>query len=402
MQLQYGEHRITVAAEALAIGSDAAAAIRLAGASVAPRHAVVRRSGSTAILEPTGGGAIAINGTPIGRDPTPLFHGDRIAIAGHEILVLDESTEGQATQVLEAPAARQRSEAPPAASRLVNLSDGREYQVNVAPFVFGREATSAVVITSPDSSRRHAEIVNRPDGDVLVDLSSNGTFVNGTRVSGRHELKALDVIRIGAEEFRYYPAPSRPEPPVAPEGAAFRLGDTLVGLPQLSMPQGTGRPAAERAAPTPLASLLVKKGQLKGDRVSITTPVVNLGRAEYNDVRLPDPSISASHAKLQLREGVWMIADTGSTNGTLVDDIPVSDETPLSPGSVIGLGEVRLLFEPRDKGGAKAAGTQVLRPPAPEPRVVGPSDSETPARRLWPAIVVVVLLAIVAAVALLS
>ena len=89
-----------------------------------------------------------------------------------------------------------RKSGPPA--RLVSLTDGREYNLEAAPFVLGRDAQAEVVIGSPDASRRHAEIASVPDGDVLVDLSTNGTYVNGSRVSGRHRLKALDVIRIGA------------------------------------------------------------------------------------------------------------------------------------------------------------------------------------------------------------
>jgi len=401
MQLQYGENRFTVAADAIVVGSDAAAAIRLAGDSVASRHAVIRQLGANTVVEPVGPSPVAVNGSPIGRDhPTPLLHGDRINVGGHEIVVIDDGLETGAIRVGGAVEPGRHAAPPEAAPRLVSVSDGREYRVNIAPFVFGREPTAAVVVTSPDSSRRHAEIVQRPDGDVLVDLSSNGTYVNGARVSGRHQLKALDVIRIGAEEFRYYPAPARPAgPPPAPDGAAFKLGDTMVGLPKPSGPPVAVQ--APRAAPPALASLLVKRGQLKGERLSVSHPLVSLGRAEYNDLRIPDTGVSASHAKLQLRDGVWVIADVGSTNGTTVDGIPITDETPLSPGSEIGLGDVRLLFEPRDRNGALPdAGTPVIRPAM--PMVHGPRSSDQAGRRLWPAVVVVILLAVVAALALLS
>src|SRR5262249_10548365 len=178
-------------------------------------------------------------------------------------------------------------------------------------FVFGRDAQAEVVIASPDASRRHAEIASIPDGDVLVDLSTNGTYVNGKRVSGRHRLKPLDVIRIGAEEFRYYPAPTPPpeSPAAPPPGAAYRLGDTLVG-----MPSGPTMPAVKRPAPSavkPLAVLLVKKGAAKGQRFPVFTPTANIGRGEYNEIRLADPSVSANHGKLQLREGVWTLTDLG-------------------------------------------------------------------------------------------
>jgi pSer/pThr/pTyr-binding forkhead associated (FHA) protein len=238
----------------------------------------------------------------------------------------------------------------------------------------------------------------------------NGTFLNGKRIHGRHELKALDVIRIGAEEFRYYPAAARRAPaPSAPAGAEFRLGDTLVGFP--SMPPMRPPPAA--TAPPVLASLLVKRGERKGDRLSVRTAVAHLGRGEFNDVRLSDASISASHAKLQLREGVWVIADLGSTNGTFVDDIPVDDETALSPGCTVRLGEVALLFEPLDEGTSKPVGTVVLPKAAagaarhPETRTApalapARAGSITPSRMLWRGIAIVVLLGALAALILLT
>jgi pSer/pThr/pTyr-binding forkhead associated (FHA) protein len=254
----------------------------------------------------------------------------------------------------------------------VSLTDGREYSLDTAPFVLGRDAQAEVVIASPDASRRHAEIASVPDGEVLVDLSANGTYVNGKRVSGRHRLRALDVIRIGAEEFRYYPAPAAsPEPaPAAPVGAAYRLGDTLVGIP--SLPK---MPAVKRPAPSsvkPLAVLLVKKGAARGQRLPVFTPTANIGRAEYNEIRLADPSISANHGKLQLREGVWTLTDLGSTNGSAVDGIPVTDETPLSPGTVITLGDIDLLFEPHDERMPREAPTSLL------PKMAAPGAEPIP------------------------
>ena len=68
-----------------------------------------------------------------------------------------------------------------------------------------------------------------------------------------------------------------------------------------------------------MASFLVRGGALKGQRLGVKTPVVNIGRADYNDLVLPDESVSTTHAKLQRREGVWVLVDLDSTNGTFID-----------------------------------------------------------------------------------
>ncbi|MEZ4456695.1 MAG: FHA domain-containing protein [Gemmatimonadales bacterium] len=370
MRLEYGEQRISVAAGDSIIGSDTEADLVLTG-PVLPRHAVVRRSGENVVLLRVDPRApISVNGSPVGGSPVPLLHGDRIAIAGHEILVSDPSRSGPTRAM---PAAERPRVEPVErlGGRLVSLHDGREYPITVVPFVLGRDAAASVVVGSPDASRRHAEIVTRPDGDVLVDLSANGTFVNGKRIDGRHQLAALDVIRIGAEEFRYYPevAPAGPPP-----GAAFRLSDTLVGLPSVATP-----PRPVPAAP-PLATLLIRSGQGKGDRIAVRAPVVNIGRAPFNEVQLGDPSVSASHAKLQLREGVWTLTDLGSTNRTAVDGVDVTDDCPLSPGATLKFGDVTLSFEPRDDRPVLVPRTAVMTAPAAEDQAEPPPRRTPPSR----------------------
>ena len=112
----------------------------------------------------------------------------------------------------------------------------------------------------------------------------------------------------------------------------------------------------------PLASLLVRSGALKGRRLPIKVPVVNIGRADFNDVVIADPSVSTSHAKLQRRDDVWILTDLGSTNGTFVEGERLSGEVALGPGTTVKFGEVAVLFEPFDESVPirRSSGTQVL------------------------------------------
>jgi hypothetical protein len=109
-----------------------------------------------------------------------------------------------------------------------------------------------------------------------------------------------------------------------------------------------GLPITPIPTPKPLATLRIKRGEAKGKRFSVLGPTVTMGRADFNDVVIDDPSISAAHARLDLGEGIWSITDLGSTNGTTVDGVPVTDETPLSPGATIELGQIVFSFEPHD------------------------------------------------------
>jgi hypothetical protein len=164
------------------------------------------------------------------------------------------------------------------------------------------------------------------------------------------------------------------------------LQNTAVGMP------ATPRPGPAVVAPGPLANFLVRSGALKGQRLIVKTPVANIGRADYNDLVVPDESVSTSHAKLQRREGVWVLADLESTNGTFVDGERIASDTPIAPGTMVRFGDVQLVFEPTDDalGVAKGGGTKVLESlkvppvPAPPPAAAAPAPPKpgpSPARK---------------------
>ena len=161
--------------------------------------------------------------------------------------------------------------------------------------------------------------------------------------------------------------PSRSGPPT---GAGNRLSDTLIGLPAEALKESeTPTPVQPTPAVLPIASILVRTGSLRGRRMPIRVPVVSVGRADFNDIVLAEPSVSTTHAKLQRRDGLWVISDLGSTNGTYVEGEAVEDETVLAPGTTIRFGDVAVLFEPHDDVPTPlvTSGTQVLERVEAEP-----------------------------------
>ena len=79
--------------------------------------------------------------------------------------------------------------------------------------------------------------------------------------------------------------------------------------PAPAPPPPPPRPAAPASA-APLAhQFLVRTGALKGKRLPIRVPIVNIGRADYNDMVIPDDCVASQHAKLTRREGVWVLTD---------------------------------------------------------------------------------------------
>jgi len=475
LELEFGGQRYPIPAGESFVGSEPTAALFLS--EVQPRHVLIQGTpeGAASVRPGSPEAEVLLNGVKLGAEPAPILHGDKLQVGPHELLVTDPrrsgSTQFVSTSDVAKMAGQFKSGPKPATAatggRLVCLTDGREYTIGSAPMVFGREAGCDIVVPNKDVSRRHAEIMATPQGYVLVDSSTNGTFVNGERIEMQRVLARADVVRVGDHEFRFYadlaaekpeearaprevsplpaaqpepplisrtpasPAPAQPPPPVAPpapvaaapvpapapvappapapvapppaqslapDSAMHRLSETMHGIPVTPMPNIPRVAPAPRTAPgSVLATFLVRSGSLKGNRLQVKVPVVNIGRAEYNDIVIPDESVSTMHAKLQRREEIWVLSDNGSTNGTFVDGERLSGEAVLSPGALIRFGETAVMFEPTETQSdvKKGSGTKIMGaiqvpaiqvPAAPPPVPLMAPERSAPSDPLVPAV----------------
>lgn len=410
--LEMGGRRFPLPQGEVLLGADPSSAVPLAVPGVLPRHAKLKSlpDGQVVITKAVPEADVLINGVRLGAEPTPLLHGDKVEVAGQELTFVDERRSGstQYVQAMSLPQAMAQAKADAkggratgnTGGRVVSLTDGREYAIAGASLVFGRDASCDVVVAGKDVSRRHAEIMPTPRGYLLVDSSTNGTSVNDVRVEGQRLLARADIITIGEEKFRFYAdtaaPPSPPQnPPPGPAASAPSAASPLPPTKDAPAVGGKlketvhGVPAAPRPSGAMLANFIVRAGTLKGQRLIVKTPVVNIGRADYNDIVLPDESVSTTHAKLQRREGVWVLVDLDSTNGTFVDGDPVKGESALAPGATVRFGDVSAVFEPTDDaaGVAKGGGTRMMEvltmsPPPPKasaPPAARPAPPAPPA-----------------------
>jgi hypothetical protein len=85
------------------------------------------------------------------------------------------------------------------------LPTDEEWELDTSPLTFGRSAKNDVDLGRDEyASSRHARIEPRRDGVWLEDVgSTNGTYLNGARLTGPKRLAAGDVVRIGETELRY-------------------------------------------------------------------------------------------------------------------------------------------------------------------------------------------------------
>jgi pSer/pThr/pTyr-binding forkhead associated (FHA) protein len=85
------------------------------------------------------------------------------------------------------------------------IDPGTERELDSTPVTLGRAAENDLVLDDDEfASVKHARIEPRRDGVWLQDLqSTNGTFVNGAKVTRARKLSPGDVIRVGETDLRY-------------------------------------------------------------------------------------------------------------------------------------------------------------------------------------------------------
>ena len=109
--------------------------------------------------------------------------------------------------------------------------------------------------------------------------------------------------------------------------------------------------AAGAAQADPVANASAVRARLidaKSNRsYDLATNRVLIGRESANDIVLNDLNVSRHHAEVVFEpQGVWVITDLGSTNGTFVNGMPVS-RRGLSEGDRIAMGMTEFVFSLR-------------------------------------------------------
>src|SRR5262249_19309735 len=104
---------------------------------------------------------------------------------------------------------------------------GQVIAVDRAVLRIGRQTSNHVVLPDAKVSRQHARLEQQGDGLLVTDEgSSNGTYVNGSRITTPTVLRPGDILAVGASHLRvqavavelmaYAPGPPAPTQPAAP------------------------------------------------------------------------------------------------------------------------------------------------------------------------------------------
>src|SRR6056297_3470125 len=144
-------------------------------------------------------------------------------------------------------------------------------------WTIGSTPSCDLVVQSPAVSAQHCRLRHEDTQTLLTDLgSTNGTFVNGQRLSGSKAVSTGDRITLGHDQPMPWPDALKPE----------------------------------------------RVDQSQHQSTSVTTDkskqIITVGRASDNTVVLHEANVSSYHARMSIKGGEITIEDLGSTNGTAV------------------------------------------------------------------------------------
>jgi pSer/pThr/pTyr-binding forkhead associated (FHA) protein len=229
-----------------------------------------------------------------------------------------------------------------------------------------------VVVAQNEVSRKHAEVAPVSGGYEVRDLSANGVWVNGTRVTKAQVLSRADVIRVGTEEFRFYADVTAPNARGATPPSSASVAPTPPAA-ATAIPAAAAAPVVAPLAPPPAkpaadtrpvyATLEVMNGgMMKGQQHTIYTPLAHVGRGAHNDIVIDDDSVSDTHAKLQRRDDGWFVVDADSTNGTYVGGQRIQGERKLEGAPDLRFGGIKMIFRAKDTATDNLKGTRAIAP----------------------------------------
>ncbi len=221
----------TVSEKGLVIGRDAGSDVVVPRNEVSRRHAEVAPTDSGYVVRDMSSNGVYVNGERV-QGSQRLARADVIRVGGEEFRFyadVENPTPASSSQATgEEVVLRADTPAPSLANTLFNQravggdprpllatlevlnegpSKGVRYPIRTALAHVGRGANSDVRLTDESVSEIHAKIQRRGDGWYAVDMNStNGTWVDGSRVTGERRLDGAPDIRFGGVKLRFIPA----------------------------------------------------------------------------------------------------------------------------------------------------------------------------------------------------
>lgn len=214
---------------------------------------------------------------------------------------------------------------------------GTAFDLNSDAITIGRGSKNDIIIRDNEVSREHCTLRRLGEEYEVEDVtSSNGTFVNGQRVQGSMLLQAGAIVELGDTITMEYERVS-----------ARKTTGALSHLEEVE--------THHKREPQIQHSLTVTMGPEMGHVHRLDSLIVTVGRDLSNDIVVQDPEISRFHMRLRRGKHGYTVEDMGSTNGTYVNGVMVTQPRLLQSDDVVRLArQVRLQYAARLEGATES------------------------------------------------
>ena len=194
-----------------------------------------------------------------------------------------------------------------------------------------------------------------PDDLAVVD-ETRSWFTKGLVQALRDAAQQNAWTIAGPVEIDYQADPARRRG--AP--GALAVDPTRGSAPAAPLSAG---PTSTRPPRAPAAAQLVLHRLDTSERVRLDATTISIGRGTDQTIRIDDKRVSRAHAAIDRSRSGWTVTDSGSSNGTTLNDALLTPGAarPIGPDDVIRVGPVELRVEAATPAGAPdSGGTRAL------------------------------------------
>ena len=165
-------------------------------------------------------------------------------------------------------------------------------------------------------------------GDVMIHFKADPDFRTGN-------------MEIDSAIKESKPAAAQPKPRQAAPARPSTPASDYAAPKTTAQPRPVQSPAPQ-PAPAPMKKQPVL--EVSGQRFALNHHSIILGRSASTDIPVDDSGVSRQHVRVESRGSSYFAVDMGSTNGTYVDGKKIAGESPLFDGSIIIIGQTKIVF----------------------------------------------------------
>jgi pSer/pThr/pTyr-binding forkhead associated (FHA) protein len=119
-----------------------------------------------------------------------------------------------------------------------------------------------------------------------------------------------------------------------------RVPEAARGAEARKEKRGTRKPPPKRRGSP--SHVVVTEGSNVGERAELDQAPILIGRGSDAAIRLDDDYVSTRHARIAASGDQWFVEDLGSTNGTYIGTVRITQPTTITLGTQVRIGKTIL------------------------------------------------------------